>query len=187
MKPIVPFRSKKRENFVVLYEVLRSTYKSTYPFQTVKQRASHGLTVDEASEMANFSIKETFFFKWCLTASLDALDWQSSIGRAQYLGCAVLGSAVGACCLRAEYFQRVSLPSQHDDRPSAASLPVSPDFGASYSPLPRSRSSDDLLRRSPFTGRVLASPSQPMKAAKRSDPFKKVESHQPDNLEKLPI
>ena len=26
-----------------------------------------------------------------------------------------------------------------------------------------------------------------MKAAKRSDPFKKVESHQPDNLEKLPI
>ena len=67
MKPIVPFRSKKRENFVVLYEVLRSsTYKSTYPFQTVKQRASHGLTVDEALEMANFIKEKNLFFQMVL-------------------------------------------------------------------------------------------------------------------------
>ena len=66
MKPIVPFRSKKRENFVVLYEVLRSTYKSTYPFQTVKQRASHGLTVDEALEMANFIKEKKPFFQMVL-------------------------------------------------------------------------------------------------------------------------
>ena len=64
MKPIVPFRSKKRENFVVLYEV--HTYKSTYPFQTVKQRASHGLTVDEALEMANFIKEKNLFFQMVL-------------------------------------------------------------------------------------------------------------------------
>ena len=45
---------------------IRGTYKSTYPFQTVKQRASHGLTVDEALEMANFIKEKNLFFQMVL-------------------------------------------------------------------------------------------------------------------------
>ena len=93
---------------------IRGTYKSTYPFQTVKQRASHGLTVDEALEMANFIKEKNLFFQMVLDGItgctwLAIKHWKSLVVSRL---CWVVGGLLAACGLLSIFSEcRCVLPS----------------------------------------------------------------------------